>query len=112
MNVVARRTLVSYWGEHPETKAPLAQWLARARSARWRSMADVMRDFPKAKALNAERARFEVAGGNYRPIVAFKFSAGTAYIKFIGTHAEYDRVGLHPCGETRKSGTGCDLCRC
>jgi mRNA interferase HigB len=89
---VARRTLVSYWREHPETKAPLAQWLARARSARWRSMADVMRDFPKAKALNAERARFEVAGGNYRPIVAFKFSAGTAYIKFIGTHAEYDRV--------------------
>ena len=89
MNVVARRTLVAYWEEHPETKGSLVQWLARAR---WRSMGEVMRDFPRARAVSAERVRFEVAGGNYRLIVAFKFSAGIAFIKFIGTRAEYDRI--------------------
>ena len=55
-------------------------------------MADVQAAFPKAKALNGERARFEVAGGNYRLIVAFNFRAGIAFIKFLGTHAEYDRI--------------------
>lgn len=55
-------------------------------------MNDLMRDFPKAKALNAERVRLEIAGGNYRLIVAIKFSAKIMLIKFIGTHAEYDRI--------------------
>jgi len=46
----------------------------------------------KAKALNGERARFEVAGGHYRMIVAFNFKRALAFIKFIGTHQEYDKV--------------------
>lgn len=92
MNVIARRTLVAYWEQHPETKAPLSEWLLRAKAARWASMSDVVQAFPRAKALNGERARFAIAGGNYRLIVAFKFSAGVAFIKFIGTHAEYDRI--------------------
>jgi mRNA interferase HigB len=48
--------------------------------------------FPKAKTLNAERVRFEVAGGSYRLIVAFDFRRQIAYVKFIGTHAEYDAI--------------------
>ena len=45
-----------------------------------------------AKILNGERARFEIAGGNFRLIVAFDFIRGIAFIKFIGSHAEYDRI--------------------
>ena len=47
---------------------------------------------PKSKVLNRERARFEVAGGNYRLVVAFDFRRQVAFVKFIGTHAEYDRI--------------------
>jgi mRNA interferase HigB len=47
---------------------------------------------PNAKVLNRERARFEVAGGNFRMVVAFDFVRAIAFIKFIGTHAEYDRI--------------------
>jgi len=47
---------------------------------------------PNAKVLNGERARFEIAGGNFRMIVAFDFGRSIAFVKFIGTHAEYDRV--------------------
>ena len=47
---------------------------------------------PNAKILNGERARFEIAGGNFRMIVAFDFGRGIAFIKFVGTHADYDRI--------------------
>ena len=55
-------------------------------------MDDVRLAAPNAKILNGERARFEIAGGNFRMIVALDFGRGIAFIKFIGTHAEYDRV--------------------
>jgi mRNA interferase HigB len=55
-------------------------------------MDDVRASAPNAKVLNGERARFEVAGGNFRLIVAFDFGRSIAFIKFIGTHAEYDRI--------------------
>ena len=55
-------------------------------------MDDVRLAAPNAKILNGERARFEIAGGNFRMIVALDFARGIAFVKFIGTHAEYDRV--------------------
>ncbi len=55
-------------------------------------MDDVQKAAPRCKALNGERVRFEVAGGNYRLVVAFDFRRQAAFIKFIGAHAEYDRV--------------------
>ena len=55
-------------------------------------MDEVQRAAPKSKVLNRERARFEVAGGNYRLVVAFDFRRQAAFVKFIGTHAEYDRI--------------------
>ena len=55
-------------------------------------MADIQAAFSKAKILNAERTRFEIQGGNYRLIVAFNFPRQIAFIKFAGTHAEYDKI--------------------
>ena len=55
-------------------------------------MEEVRLAAPNAKILNGERARFEIAGGNFRMIVALDFGRGIAFVKFIGTHAEYDSV--------------------
>jgi mRNA interferase HigB len=55
-------------------------------------MDDVRLAAPNAKILNGERARFEIAGGNFRMIVALDFARSITFIKFIGTHAKYDRV--------------------
>jgi mRNA interferase HigB len=92
MRIIARRTLVEFWSEHPETRPSLQHWLNVAKSAEWKSIEAVLALFSKAKGLNSERVRFEVAGGNYRMIVAFDFKRGIAFVKFVGTHAEYDRV--------------------
>lgn len=67
-------------------------WLTVTKAADWASINDVQSAFSKAKALNGERVRFEVAGGDFRMIVAFDFRRGIAFVKFIGTHSDYDRI--------------------
>ncbi|MTK12730.1 MAG: type II toxin-antitoxin system HigB family toxin [Clostridiaceae bacterium] len=92
MNVIKRATLEAFWAKHAETEQPLREWFDTVRQANWTCMDDVRKTYVKAKPLNDERVRFEICGGNYRLIVAFKFSARIAFVKFIGTHAEYDRI--------------------
>jgi|SRR5579863_6407326 len=92
MRVVARNVLIAFWGKHPEARAPLERWHTLVKAAHWTSTDEIQKAAPKAKVLNRERARFEVAGGNYRVVAAFDFRRQTVYVKFIGTHAEYDRV--------------------
>lgn len=92
MRIIARNKLVAFWARHPETKASLEYWYSIADAAEWENGNAVMASFPKAKVLNGERVRFEVAGGDYRLIVSFHYGLKAGWIKFIGTHAEYDRV--------------------
>ncbi len=67
-------------------------WQAVAKAASWQNVTEVQSAFSKAKALNGERVRFEVAGGDYRLIVAFDFRRSIAFVKFISTYADYDRI--------------------
>ncbi len=92
MRIIARNVLVAYWSRHPETKVPLERWYRLVKASRWASMDDVQAAAPKARVLNRERVRFEVAGGNYRLIVALDFRRQIAFVKFVGTHAEYDGI--------------------
>jgi mRNA interferase HigB len=92
MRIIARNTVMAFWAGHPGTRASLLHWLHVTRAADWKSVNDVQAAFSKAKALNGERVRFEVAGGDYRLIAAFDFRRGIAFIKFIGPHADYDRI--------------------
>ena len=92
MRVIARNTLVDYWSKHPEAKVALERWYKLVRAARWSSTDDVQGAAPKCKVLNRERVRFEVAGGNHRLVVAFDFRRQAAFVKFIGTHAQYDDI--------------------
>jgi len=92
MRIIARSSLVGFWEKHPETKASLTHWQNVAKAADWQNANDVQAAFSKAKALNGERVRFEVAGGDYRLVVAFDFRRRIAFVKFIGSHAEYGRI--------------------
>jgi mRNA interferase HigB len=92
MRIIARSVLVSFWTRHPEIKVPLERWLRLVKAANWASTDDVQSAAPKAKVLNRERVRFEVAGGNYRLVVSFDFRRQIAFVKFVGTHAEYDKI--------------------
>lgn len=92
MRVLARRTLIEFWQANPAAEASLRHWFEVAEAADWRSPLDVVQSFAKAKALNGERVRFEVAGGDFRLVVAFVFRRSIAFVKFVGSHADYDRI--------------------
>ncbi len=92
MRIIAQRTIAKFMAAHPETITSLSRWVKIAKNARWMTTNDVQQDFAKAKVINGERVRFEVAGGNFRMIAAFHFEAQVVFIKFLGTHADYERM--------------------
>jgi mRNA interferase HigB len=92
MRVIARKSLTAFWLVHPETEAPLRAWLAAANGSEWKSMSDIVAIYSKASPINAERCVFNVHGNTYRLIVAIGFTKQIIFIKFIGTHSEYDKV--------------------
>ena len=89
MRVIARNVLFAYARSHPETTIPLERWY---KAANWTSMDDIRQAAPKSKVLNRDRVRFEIAGGNYRLIAAFDFRRQIVFVKFVGSHAEYDAI--------------------
>lgn len=92
MRVFNSNTLLGFGKEHAEADRSARELNRTLRSATWSKMQDVMEAYPSATVLNAERVVFRVKGNDYRVIVAFDFPRQAAFVKFAGTHAEYDRV--------------------
>ena len=92
MRVIARSTLVAFAAKHPDAKVALERWFRVAKAAEWVSTDDVQNAVPKAKVLSRERVRFEIAGDDFRLVAAFDFRRRAVFVKFVGTHAEYDKI--------------------
>ena len=100
MRIIARRTLREFVGslaghrDQSAVKAALDAWFAEVKRARWRNTADVKRLYATASIVTAERIVFNVKGNAYRLVVAVDFEKGIVWIKWIGTHRDYDRVDV------------------
>ena len=92
MQIIARKHLIQFWEKHPGARIPLMRWEQTVKAAKWTTTAEIQASFPKAKVLNSERVRFEVHHNDYRLIAAFDLPRQVAFIKFIGSHADYDRI--------------------
>jgi len=94
MHIVALRNLESFWRQqgHRDAEGPLKAWLAEARSAQWASPQEVKNQYASASFLGNKRVVFNIKGNDYRLIVAIAYQMQYVYVKFIGTHAEYDKV--------------------
>ena len=93
MNVVALRTLKEFWEKHPQAEAPLREWYAIATRANWSTPQDIKRRFGGNVDFVADnRAIFDIGGNKYRLITFIAYKFGHMYIKFVGTHAEYDKI--------------------
>ena len=92
MRVISVSTLVKFWDAHPNARVPLMAWLAIARGAQWGTPADVKAQFGSASFLANRRVVFNIKGNDYRLVVAVAYRFGALYIKFVGTHAEYDAI--------------------
>ena len=92
MRIIALRTLRDFWGKYPQAEVPLRAWYALASRADWRSPVDVKMAYRSASFLRNNRVVFNIKGNDFRLVVAVHYNRGLMFIRFVGTHREYDRV--------------------
>ena len=94
MRIIARRTLREFWDQrsHRDAEHPLRAWFAEARRAAWRTPTDIKAAYRNASFVGNDRVVFNVGGNKYRLVVAVKYSAQLVFVRFVGTHADYDKI--------------------
>jgi mRNA interferase HigB len=100
MRIIARRTLQEFverrkgYKDHSALKSALDAWFGEVRKARWSSGADVKRSYATASIVSADRIVFNIKGNDYRLVVASDFDKGIVWIKWIGTHKDYNKIDV------------------
>jgi mRNA interferase HigB len=92
VRVIAKRALRDFWEKHADTEQQLKAWYNEAEQANWKSPNDIKKDYPSASILEDNRMVFNIKRNNYRLIVRINYKYGVVWIRFVGTHAEYDKV--------------------
>lgn len=84
--------LSDYWQNAPETEQPLKAWFAETQKAQWNSPAEIKEKYRSASFVKNNRVIFNICGNKYRLIVRINYNSKTVFIRFIGTHSEYDKI--------------------
>jgi mRNA interferase HigB len=95
MRVLTRKSLKKFWESEPrylDAKGPLEAWLAEAEAATWKDPADIKDKYKHASILKGGRVVFNIKGNDYRLIVQINYEFGAIYVKWIGTHKDYDDI--------------------
>ena len=92
MRVISRKTLKRFWDQHPDARQPLQAWYNDIKHAVWRSPADIKDVYRNASFIANNRVVFNIKGNQYRLVVAMQYEYGIVYIRFVGTHQEYERI--------------------
>lgn len=95
MWILTTTTLRAYWTRRRDAEGPLRAWVQVVRAAQWSSPADLKRQFGSASVLKGGRAVFNIGGNRHRLVCAIDYARRGVFIKFIGTHEEYDAVDAH-----------------
>lgn len=93
MHIVSIQTLRAFWQKHPDAERPLRAWYALAEKASWRSPAEIKATLRNVSFVGCNRLILNIKGNDYRLIVVAEYQKGRLFIRFVGTHAEYDRIG-------------------
>jgi mRNA interferase HigB len=94
MRVIAISSLRAFWEKHPNAQTPLRAWYALASRAQWRSPADIKQAYRHASFTANNRVVFNVKGNDYRLVVLVRYDKGLLFVRFVGTHAQYDKIDV------------------
>lgn len=96
MRVIAKRTLREFYQQanHQDSKGPLEAWHAEAIKANWLTPHDIKAQIGSASIINDSLVVFNIAGNKYRLVVDVDYTRQAMFVKFVGTHAEYDELNL------------------
>ena len=94
MRIVSHRKLKKFYETkgHEDSRVALERWYDITEKAEWKSLSDIKVDFPATDYVGNQHYVFNIKGNNYRLIVVIKFTIGYIYIRFVGTHQEYDKI--------------------
>jgi len=92
MRVFARKTLREFWINHSNSKDAFQSWFYEAENSHWESPAVIKTKYPHASILPDNRVVFNIKGNEYRLVVKINYEYGQVFIRFVGTHAEYDKI--------------------
>ena len=98
MHIISKKKLRETWQRHPEAEGPLRAWHAKAKNADWGTPGDIKRQFSHASFVQDNRVVFNIGGNKFRLITWINYPARRIYVKWAGTHAEYDRVDVNEVG--------------
>jgi mRNA interferase HigB len=92
VRIIAKKTLRAFWIEHSDCEEQLKSWYQEAMEANWNSPQDIKSDYPSASFLRDNRVVFNIKGNKYRLVVKINYDFAMIWIRFIGTHAAYDKI--------------------
>ena len=92
MRIVAKKALVAFYTQHADAKVALEDWYEKAESAEWENFAQLRMTFASADSVGNKRVVFNIKGNDYRLVAIVLFKTKMVYVRFIGTHPEYDRL--------------------
>jgi len=92
MRVISRKTLKEFWEKQPEAEQVLRAWHADAKQAVWRSPADIKQIYRNVSFVAHNRVVFNIKGNKYRLVAMVNYAFGIVFIRFVGTHRDYDRI--------------------
>lgn len=92
MHIVAVKFLRAFWEQHPDAEQPLKSWVGEVRKAAWRQPAEIKEQYRSTSVLKNRRIVFNIKGNDYRLVVSVAYQFQAVYVKFIGTHKQYDSI--------------------
>jgi mRNA interferase HigB len=92
MRIISRKRLVDFWEIHPDAEQPLRAWYAETKKANWKTPAEIKAIYRSVSILPHNRVVFNIKGNDYRMVVIVEYTQGKLFIRFSGTHSEYDRI--------------------
>lgn len=92
LRIIAKRTLREFWRKHKNAEESLKSWYRETEKATWKNSNALKRDYPNASIIKNNRIVFNIKGNHYRLIVKMNYEFQLCWIRFVGTHAEYDKI--------------------
>jgi len=92
MRVIAKKILREFWKKHPDSEEQLKTWYKEASKAKWANPSDIRKEYTKASILKGGRVVFNIYGNKYRLIVEINYKRQWVFIRFIGSHEDYDKI--------------------
>ena len=92
MRIISKKTLREFWSKHPDSEQSLRAWHAKTKGPVWKTSNDIKNDYRNAGFVANNRVIFNMKGNKYRLVAAINYDFSIVYIRFVGTHKDYDKI--------------------